>query len=286
MTLISMTRLFRSVITLVFALTIAFTITVPAAAQEYKEAYNAALTAAKANNLPEALQKFTLAANGAKAAGDTDVERRSNKVISQIEYKLGLSATQGNDFAGALTHFDNGITRSATYSKNYLGRGLALKKLNRIDEAMTAFQQAIEVGDAESDRQTSRAAQDAIRDHYVYIASSALNKNGGRPSSADIEEAMTSLAKATEYLEADSDILYYTALAFKAKGDLSNAVASANKALELHRGSKTDKAKIYFVKGEALVGLGDAAGAKAAFTEAAVGQYKASAEHYLESLGS
>lgn len=282
MTSNSMTRLSRFV--LVFLTAIAFVL--PAAAQEYKEAYNAALTAAKANNLTEALQKFTLAANGAKAAGDNDVERRSNKVIAQIEYKLGLSATQGDDFAGALRHFDNGITRFPSYSKNYLGRGLALKKLDRIDDAVAAFQQAIEAGDAEADRQTSRAATEAIRDHFVYVASSALSKNGGRPGAADIDAAMTSLAKAQELLEADADIMYYTALAFKAKGDLANAVASADKALELHRGSKTDKAKIWFVKGEVLVALGDAAGAKVAFTEAAVGQYKASAEHYLQTLGS
>ncbi len=277
-----MIRLFRTTVTLL----IAFTLALPAAAQEYKEAYNAALTAAKANNLTEALQKFTLAANGAKAAGDTDVERRSNKVIAQIEYKLGLSSTQADDFAGALRHFDNGIARFPSYSKNYLGRGLALKKLDRLDDAIAAFQQAIQAGDAEADRQTSRAATEAIRDHFVFVASSALSKNGGRPSSADVEEAMASLAKATELLEADSDILYYTALAYKAKGDLANTVASADKALELHRGSRTDKAKIWFVKGEALVALGDAAGARAAFTEAAVGQYKASAEHYLETLGS
>ena len=35
----------------------------------------------------------------------------------------------------------------------------------------------------------------------------------------------------------------------------------ANKALEMHKGSKSDKAKIYFVKGEALMYSGDTDGA-------------------------
>jgi len=56
-------------------------------------------------------------------------------------------------------------------------------------------------------------------------------------------------------------------------------------ALEMHRGSKTDKAKIFFVKGEALMNVGDMTGAKAAFTNAAYGTYAASAKHYLDTLG-
>ncbi len=63
-------------------------------------------------------------------------------------------------------------------------------------------------------------------------------------------------------------------------------MSSADQALELHRGSRSDKAKIYFVKGESLVGLGDSDGAKEAFQNAAVGTYRASAQHYLETLGS
>jgi len=266
--------------------TIALFLAVPAFSQEYKEAYNAALTAAKANNLTEALQKFTLAANGAKAAGDSDVERRSNKVIAQIEYKLGLNATKTEDYAAAMTHFETGIERYPSYSKNYLGRGLALKKLDRVDDAIAAFQQAIQAGTAESDHQTARAAESAIRDHFVFMASSLLSKNGGKPSPADADGALAYLARMAEIVEVDADALYYMAEAFKAKGNFAQAVSSADQALELHRGSRTDKAKIYFVKGEALVGLGDSDGAKEAFQNAAVGTYRASAQHYLETLGS
>ena len=268
------------------AFALALFLAVPAFGQEYKEAYNAALAAAKANSLPEALQKFTLAANGAKAAGDSDVERRSNRVIAQIEYKLGLNATREEDFAAAMTHFDNGISRYPSYSKNYLGRGLALKKLDRIDDAIAAFQQAIEAGTAENDHQTARAAESAIREHFVYMASSLLSRNGGKPSQADADAALGHLASLSGFVDADADALYYTAEAFKAKGEFAQAVAAADQALELHRGSRTDKAKIYFVKGESLVGLGDSDGAREAFQNAAVGTYRASAEHYLETLGS
>ncbi len=268
------------------AFALALFLTLPAFGQEYKEAYNAALAAAKANNLTEALQKFTLAANGAKAAGDSDVERRSSRVIAQIEYKLGLNATREENFANAMTHFDNGISRYPSYSKNYLGRGLALKKLDRIDDAIAAFQQAIEAGTAENDHQTARAAESAIRDHFIYMASSLLSRNGGKPTQADADAALGHLSSLSGLVEIDADALYYTAEAFKTKGDFAQAVSAADQALELHRGSRTDKAKIFFVKGESLVGLGDSDGAREAFQNAAVGTYRASAEHYLETLGS
>jgi tetratricopeptide (TPR) repeat protein len=120
----------------------------------------------------------------------------------------------------------------------------------------------------------------------VYLASSLLSRNGGKPSSADADQALAHLARLAGLVEPDADVMYYTAEAFKAKGDFAQSVASAEQALELHRGSRTEKAKIYFVMGEALVGLGDTSGAKDAFQNAAVGSYRASAEHYLETLGS
>lgn len=257
----------------------------PATAQDYKEAYNAGLVAAEAKNYTEALRKFTEAASGAEAEGDEDVQSRANKIIGQIEYSFGVRQTRGENYDAALVHFENGITRHPTYAKNYLGKALALKKMERIDDAMATFQQTIEVGNANADRATARKAENAIREHFVFIASSALSRTSTGATRADADEALAALAKVAEYVEADADVMYYTAVAHQAKGETANAIAAADQALELHRGSRTDKAKIYFVKGEALMSSGDAAGARTAFQSAAVGSYRASAEHFLELLG-
>ena len=96
---------------------------------------------------------------------------------------------------------------------------------------------------------------------------------------------MAALARSSEYVAPDADVHYYTAVAFSAKRDYASAVTAADEALAIHRGSRTDKAKIFFIKGEALMNSGDSAGAREAFTQAAVGQYRASAQHYLEQLG-
>ena len=121
--------------------------------------------------------------------------------------------------------------------------------------------------------------------HYIFIASSAVSRNGARVTAADGEEAMKYLQAMLKYVDADADVLYYTAVSQNAKGEYDNAIMSADQALEMHRGSKTDKAKIYFIKGESLLNSGDIAAAKEAFTNAAYGTYAASAKHYIETLG-
>ena len=164
------------------------------------------------------------------------------------------------------------------YIKNKYGEGLALKKLGRMDEALVIWQGVSK----SNDRKTARTAAQAIRDHFYFQASSAVSKSNA--SAADADRAVAALRASEEYLEPDADYYYYTAVAHNIKGDRNAAITNANKALEMHKGSKADKAKIYFVKGEALMNSGDTEGAKAAFANAAYGSYRQSAEHYISTL--
>ncbi|MDA1028183.1 MAG: hypothetical protein O3B41_03910 [Bacteroidetes bacterium] len=253
-------------------------------AQDYKETYNQALEAAQAKDLKTALTKFTTAATGAKAAGDKTVEQSSRKVIAQIEYNLGRASITANDFAGAIKHFDNGISNYPTYALNYLAKGTAYKKMNRNDDAIAEFAKTMEVAKAGQDTKTMRSAEEAIRGHFMFLASSAVSRNGGRATPADGTEALAHLQKMLQYVDVDSDVLYYTAVSQSAKEEYDAAVLSADQALGMHKGSKSDKAKIYFIKGESLLNIGNFASAKVAFENAVYGSFAASAKHYLETL--
>ena len=257
----------------------------PVLAQEYKEAYNAALEAANAKDYQTALTKFQEAAEGAEAEGDSDVEQRARKVISQLRYNFGLAEIKRENYQAAVSHFEDGIEQYPTYAKNYLARGTAYKKMDNWDQALASYNQAIQVGMENGDSRTAGQAEQAIRDQYVYMASSALNRTGNKPTRSAAEEALSHLETLEQYVDADADVYYYRAEANKALGNLEEAVALADQALEVHRGSRTDKAKIYFVKGEALMQAGDIAAAKAAFENATYGSYRAPAQHYIETLG-
>lgn len=256
-----------------------------ATAQEYKETYNEAREAALAKDYQTALNKYVEAANGASAEGDEDVERAARRVVGQLTYILGRAQLQAENYEGALGYFEQGIEHYPSNAQNYLARASTLKRQGKADESIAAFAQTIEVATAQSDTKTARQAEEAIRGHYIFLASTALSRNGARTGSSDAEEAMGYIEALLQYVEADSDTYYYTAESQKVKGQFEDAVASADQALAIHRGSRTDKAKIYFVKGEALMNSGDINGAKEAFRNAAYGNYRASAEHYIETLG-
>lgn len=249
--------------------------------QEYKRAYNAGIESAKAKQYNEAYTHFVKAADLAKKANDAGIADRASKVAAQIDYNLGKKLSDEGQYDEALKRFETGLQLYPGYAMNHLGKGFALKKLDRVDDAMASFQAAIK----SDDREAGAAAEKAIRDDFLFRASTALSRNGENATRGDAEEALANLEKPEALgLEPDADTYYYRAEAQKVLGNYDAAVAAADKALELHTGSKSDKAKIYFVKGESLMLKGSVAEAKSAFQEARYGSFKAPAEHYIETL--
>lgn len=253
--------------------------------QEYKKAYNSGLEAAQAKNYDQAYEAFGRAASLAQQAGDADVEQRARKIMTQIDYARGTSDLKAENWAAAVEDFNKGIANDASYAKNYYGKALALKNQDKWAEALPLYKQAIEVAQAEGASQVAQQATAAIRDQFVFLASSSLSGENGNPTRSGATQALATLEEAETHLsEPDADIFYYRAEAYKVLGEYDQSVAMADRALELHRGSKSDKAKIYFVKGESLMLSGENDAAKLAFQEAVFGNFKASAQHYLETL--
>ena len=251
---------------------------IPASAQDYKEVYNDARAAAEAKDYTTAYTKYVEAASGADAAGDVDTARLARRVAAQIDNLRGTAAYKAGEFQKALDHFDKGIELNPGFIRNHYGRGQALNKLGRITEALDIWKEVM----TNQDRKTALAAENQIRQHFEYQASSAISKKN--PTRTDGERTLAVLDNYGQYLDPDANYHYYAALAHMALGDMGQSIASADQALGIHRGSRTDKAKIYYAKGEALLRSGNTAAAKDAFTNAAYGPHKASAEHYLESL--
>ncbi len=246
--------------------------------QAYKEAYNAGIAAAEAKNYTEAYKQYGIAADLATKAGDKDIADKSKNIQSKIDKILGTKAYKAGDYETALKRFETGYKLDPSYAPNIYSKGLALKQLGRIDEAMADFKTASESRDSK----TARAAENAIRGYYHSEASKLVANQ--KATSSDAKNAIALLEKMQEYIDADADTYFYMATAQNIQRDYPAAIATADQALAIHRGSKSDKAKIYFVKGEALLNSGDSGAAKASFAEATYGSYKALAEHYLETL--
>jgi len=249
-----------------------------AIAQEHKEVYNEALAAAGAKQYTVAYDKYEKAAELAKAAGDDEVRNSSLKVLAQLDKIFGSRDFKKGNYEAALTYFNKGISHNPAYMPNYYNKGLALKKLDRMDDAMAALKLAADG----TDRKVAREADESIRSHFHAEASGLLAK--ANLSASDADRALGQLAEMEKYVEPDADSYFYMATAYSAKGDYTQAISMADEALKIHKGGRSDKAKIHFLKGEALMYAGDAAAAKAEFANAQYGSYAQSAKHYIENL--
>ncbi len=245
--------------------------------QEYKMRYNEALGFAKAKKYTEAYTAFEATIPLAQAAGDAQVVSKSQKVLAQLDNARGTRAFKTGNFEEALEHHQKGIEHLTDYAPNHYGKAKALEKQDRWDEAVVLLQAVTEMGE----RKSANAAQKTIRGHYIYIASSNLSEN---PSQGKARTALDAIEEMLMYVDSDADSYYYQAEANKTLGKYADAIDLADKALGSHRGSRTDKAKIYFVKGEALMFSGSSSAAAEAFTNALYGNYKPLAQHYLDEL--
>lgn len=264
---------------LIFSLAFVTGLAGVASAQEYKETYNAAIAAAEAGNYADAYNKYELAARQAEAEGDTDVAKKAHIVCAKIAKIVGTEAYKAGDFQEALAEFEKGIKHEPEYVPNLYMKGLAQKQLGDIDAAMTTL---AEVANGR-DQKSARTAAEAIRDYHHAEASKLAARDP--LSSPDAQQIRSLIASMQEYgQQPDANSFFYLGIAAKAQGNYDEAVSFADQAIQVHRGSRADQAKLHFLKGESLMLAGENALAKEAFTAAAFGSYKASAEHYLETL--
>ena len=250
--------------------------------QEYKMKYNEAREAAQAKDYDKAYTAFGEAADLAEAANEADIVAKSRKIMAQIDNSRGTRSFKQENYQQALAFHQTGIELFNDYVPNHYGKAKALQKLDRMEEALPIFQAVMGM----SDRKSANAAERTVRGHYVYIASTQLSSNDSNPTKSNAQTALDALDEMELYVEADADVYYYRAEAFKTMGDYAKSIEMADQALAVHRGSRTDKAKIYFVKGEAHMFSGANSAASDAFNNALFGSYKPLAEHYLEELKS
>lgn len=246
--------------------------------QEYKRAYNAATEAAKAKDYNTAYTEFGRAATLAAQADDAQIARKARYIQAQIDYNMGARLARSENYTQALARFNQGIERDPSYIKNYIGKGDALVSMGQAEQGIAALKQAIENGD----RGEQNDARERIANYYLSEIQPLLVKEN--PTRTDGDTILGRVDALVAETGESSDTHYFRALGQRARGELASALASTSQALEMHNGSRTDKAKIYYLQGEIFMAQGDNTSAKASFSNAAYGSFKQSAEHFLETL--
>lgn len=251
-----------------------------AAQDEYKEEYNKALEAQAAKNYTLAYTHYEKAATLAKAAGDADIAEKSHVMCAKLAKVNGTAQYKAEKYAEALATFEAGLKHEPKYTPNLYMKGLTLKALGREDEALAAYLETSKGSDAK----TARTATKAIRSYFTANVSEIVSKENIGSSDADRALAMLDEMETKYEQEPDANSLFYRGLALKAKGQYDACISTMDSAVEVHRGGATDKAKLYFTKGECLMMSGDNDGAKLAFGKAKFGSYAKSAQHFIDTL--
>ncbi|SMO42301.1 tetratricopeptide repeat protein [Fodinibius sediminis] len=229
------------------------------------------------SSLDATISAFEEAGEVSEEYGNTQIAEKVPGVITQLMYNRALLQYQQEDFEAALATLDEVIERNANYAKAYYQKGIVTKNMEggELNEALGYFDQAIEVGNQNNDNQIVTRSREAAGSELVYRGSQAIE-------SKNFSNAVDYLNRALEYNESSEDAYYRLAEAYNGQQKWAEAVEAAQKSLELSNGGRTDKAKNYFSLGTAYQGLGQRADACDAFSNAAYGSFKNSAEHKME----
>ena len=225
-------------------------------------------------------------------------ERDMDKAISELDKSTMLAAETGNK---EMENKTRGIT-----SKIFAAKGNGLLKDEKLDEAKDAYTQALELqstnldalyglglvykskGDMENmmkymdmvveyGSKSPKGAQDVANANSA--ASVALQNEAAKAlQEKDSQAAITYINDSFKYVPGDADAYFNLAVAEIMAKNWDDAVAAANKALELKEG---DKSGVYFQLGQALEGKGDTAGACDAYKKVTSGPNVEAAKYQI-----
>lgn len=223
-----------------------------------------------------AAEAFLAAAEQATKYGNEQIATRSQQAVPQIFLQQGTLYLRNENYESALEMFDEAIKYRPTYAAAYYNKGLVHRQSNDLEQALEFYDKAIQIGASSNERNVVENATNAARNFLLLRGVNQMEDRRYRPATELLRQAL-------QYDDESSDVHYRLSEVYNKQALWDNAIASANRALELEQGGRTDRAKIYFELGYALKNKGgrDAAACDA-FSNAVFGPFRAAAEHEIE----
>jgi len=249
--------------------------------KQLQKSYQAAAQAGNEGDYETAASNFEEAIQYAQELElDDIVQKIRGNLISSLK-SAGTADLKSENYEEALSHFEAALEYDDADPSVHYNRGLALLNMEgRTEDGLEALQRAIELGNETGNTRVANLATERTRGEFHNIASEALNAEN--PTSAQIDEALSAIDELEQYVDPNAQSLFYRARALFEAGDYQQALQTARQGLNMHQGSRSDAAKYYFIVGESQMRLGNETDACQTFKNAAYGDYRARAEHYLE----
>jgi tetratricopeptide (TPR) repeat protein len=239
-------------------------------------AYRSFQSSRTTSSLDETIQAFQEASDVASQYGNQSIADKATGNITQLMYSKSVLQYSQQNFEDALATIDQVIERNSNFPKAYFHKGLIYKKMDgNFDQALSLFDQAIDLGEKNDDPQIVRKAKENATGELVFRGATAIKDK-------KYTSAIELLNRALEYDPESADANYRLAEAYNNRGEWGQGMKYARRALDLENGGRTSKAKIYFEIASAYKGQGQFNQACDAYSNAAYGQFKQQAEHQME----
>lgn len=232
----------------------------------------------KDKNIDKAIGEFEKAIEFGNKYDDPETAAKAADIIPKLYYSQGNSYYSDEKYNEALESFGKSAKLSPDYSRAYWGMALVYNKIDDTEKMKESFGKALELAEAEGDADMAKK----VRSN----ASKLLQSEGAKKLQAkEWSGALMCLNATTEFEPDNAEAYYYIALANNGMKQFDEAIAAADKGLEVAASESADiKAKFYYEKGNALKAQGNNDAACEAFNNAKYGQFVQNAEYEINTV--
>lgn len=221
-----------------------------------------------------AIEAFSESKTLAEQYGNESLAQKSGNVMMKIYNNLGTRMYKAEKYDEAIAHYEKALAINGNYDAAIFNVAEALNKQNKREEAIAMLDKARKSGESTNRSSVVRKANRKAAEYLIFWGSNAIQKESYNDAENYLTQALL--------FDAESADAYYRMAELAVKQSRFNeAVDNAKQALEFEKGPKAEKAKIYFILGEAYQYQGNKVSACDAFENAAFGRFKASAEHKM-----
>lgn len=225
-----------------------------------------------AKNYTEAITNFELAAQNADKMGESKTADASRTYLAGLYTALGNTDLKNDALDQAIVKYNKSLEYKPGYYKAYYGLGLVYKKQENLPLMKEALDKVIAM--AGDDAKTISNAKDAAASGFQKAGAVALQSN-------KYASAVENLTASLEYNTTEPRTYYYLAIADNGLSKWDDAIAAANKALELQTEDKSD---IYFELAKSSEGKADPTAACDFYKKVTGGNNVAAAKYQRETV--
>lgn len=246
------------------------------AKQELAKEYKAAQQAVNENNLDQAATHLENVIDLAEEVGNTDLANNARSNLVKIRQNLGNQLLEQENYQAAIEQFDSGIEFAPDYPANYFLKGLALKRTDNPEQAMTWYRRAINVAEETGQTSIIDKAQTNMATIFLERANQAFQQE-------NFQQSITHLDSANTHIDFGAQHQFYYARAHNGLSNWQEALDHANQGLELvNQSNQQLTSNLNYMRGVALKNLGQLADACGALQTVSAGPFQQNAQYELE----